>query len=57
MDHEKLSVKGYRTLFEGSGIHHSDWGLQITHYIYINGSFMLLFDLTQDRSASEEHAT
>ena len=31
MDHEKTSVMGYRTLFEGSGIHHSNTGLQITH--------------------------
>ena len=47
MDHEKTSVMGYRTLFEGSGIHHSNSGLQITH-MYINGYFMLLFDLTPD---------
>jgi hypothetical protein len=57
MDHEKLSVMGYRTLFEGSGIHHLDRGLQITHDMYINGYFMLLFDLTPDRAASEEHAS
>jgi len=31
MDHDKTSVMGYRTLFEGSGIHHSNSGLQITH--------------------------
>jgi hypothetical protein len=57
MDHEKTSVMGYRTLFEGSGIHHSDKGLQITHDMYINGYFMLLFDLTPDRSASEGHTS
>jgi hypothetical protein len=56
MDHE-MSVMGYRTLFEGSGIHHSDRGLQITHDMYMNGYFMLLFDLTLDRAASEEHAS
>jgi len=33
MDHEKTSVMGYRTLFEASGIHHSNTGLQITHDI------------------------
>jgi hypothetical protein len=27
MDHEKTSVMEYRTLFEGSGIHHSNRGL------------------------------
>jgi hypothetical protein len=45
MDHEKTSVMGFRALFEGSGIHHSNTGLQITHDMYINGFFMLLFDL------------
>jgi len=49
MGHEKTSVMGYRTLFEASGIHHSNTGLQITHDMYINGYFMLLFDLTPDR--------
>jgi len=57
MDHEKTSVMRYRTLFEGSGIHHSNSGLQITHdiyiYVYINDYFMLLFDLTHDRGPSE----
>ena len=47
----------YRTLFEGSGIHHSNSGLQITSEMYINGYFMLLFDLTPDRAASEGHTS
>jgi len=37
MDHEKTSVRGYRTLFEGSGIHHSNAGHQITHDSFFNG--------------------
>jgi len=57
MDHEKTSVMVYRTLFEGSGIHHSNSGIQITHDMYITGFFMLLFDLTTDRGASEEHTS
>ena len=57
MDHEKTSVMGYRTLFEGSGIHHSNSGLQITHDMYITGFFMLLFDLTPNRGASEGHTS
>ena len=57
MDHEKTYVMVYRTLFEGSGIHHSNSGLQITHDMYINGYFMLLFDLTPDRGASEDHTS
>jgi len=48
MDHEKTSVIGYRTLFEGSGTHHSNSGLQITHDMYISSYIMLLFDLTPD---------
>jgi hypothetical protein len=55
MDHEKTSVMGYRKVFEASGIHHSNSGLLITHEMYINGFFMLLFDLTPGRSASENH--
>jgi len=33
MDHEKTPVMSYRTLFEASGIHDSNTGLQITHDI------------------------
>jgi hypothetical protein len=55
MDHEKTSGMGYRTLFDASGLHHSKSGLHITHDMYIKGYFMLFFDLTPDRSASEVH--
>ena len=55
MDSEKTSVMGYRTLFEGSDIHHLNSGLQITPAKYINGFFMLVFDLTPDLAASEGH--
>ena len=51
-DNEKTAVMGYRTLFEGSGIYHSNSGLQITPDKYINGFFMLVFDLTLDFPAS-----
>jgi hypothetical protein len=57
MGHEKTSVMGYRTLFEGSDIHHSNTGFQITHDMYIAGYFLLLFDLTPDLSASECHTS
>ena len=56
-DHEKTSVLAYRMLFEGSGIHHSNAGLQITHYMYIAGYFMLLFDLIPDQGAQEGHTS
>jgi hypothetical protein len=55
MNHEKKTVMAYRRLFEGSGIHHSISGLQITPDMYINSYFMLLYDLTPDRAASEGH--
>jgi hypothetical protein len=55
--HEKKTVMAYRTLFEGSGIHHSNSGLQITPDMYINGYFMLLYDLTPDRAPSEGHTS
>jgi len=57
MDHEKTSVYGYRTLFKGSGIHHLNSGLKITHDMYINVYFMQLFVLTNDRAASEGHTS
>jgi hypothetical protein len=57
MDLETTFVMGYRTLFEGSGIYHSNSGLQITHDMYIAGYLMLLFDLTPDRAASESHVS
>ena len=57
MDHEKTSVMGYRTLVEASSMHHWNTGLQITHDMYINGSFMLLFELTPDRGVSKRHTS
>jgi len=57
MSNEKTAVMGYRTLFEGSSIHHSNSGLQITPDKYINGFFMLAFDLTPDLAASEGHTS
>ena len=55
MSPEKKSVKGYATLFEGTGIHHSNSGLQITHNMYINGFFVIVYHLTPDLVASERH--
>jgi hypothetical protein len=55
MSHEKTSVLAYNTLFQGSGIRHSNAGLQVTHRMFIAGYFMLLFYLTPDRAASEGH--
>jgi hypothetical protein len=57
MSHEKTSVMGYSTLFEGCGIHHSNTGLQITHDMFINGYFMLVYDLPPDMAASEGHTS
>jgi len=57
MDHEKTSVMGYRALFQGSGIHHSNAGHQITHDMFVNVYFMLLFELTPDQGASEAHTS
>jgi len=45
MNHEKPSVMRYRMLFEGSGIHHSNLVLQVTHHLYINDYIMLLLAL------------
>ena len=42
MEHEKTSVMGSKTLFDVSGIHHSNSGLQETNDIYTNDYFMLL---------------
>ena len=55
MSHEKTSVKGYATLFEATGIHHSNSGLQITHHMYINGFFVIVYEVTPDLAASEVH--
>jgi len=55
MEHEKISVKGYRAILEGSGLHHSNSGLNITHDMYVAGIFMLVFDLTPELAASEGH--
>ena len=55
ISHEKTSVKSYATLFEGTGIHHSNSGLQITHNMYINGFFVIVYNLTSDLATSEGH--
>ena len=55
MSREKTSVKGYATLFEGTEIHPSNSGLQITHNMYINGFFVIVYDLTPDLTAPEGH--
>ena len=52
---KRLQSFNYRTLFEASGIHHSNMGKQITHDMYIKGNFMLLFDFTHDRGEWESH--
>ena len=57
MYHKKTSVIGYRTLVEVSGVHHSNSGQQITHDMYINGYFILLFVLTPDSGASVGHTS
>jgi len=57
MGHEKKSVKGCATLFEDIGIHHSNSGLQITHDMYKNGFFMIVYDLTPHLAASVGHAS
>jgi len=57
MSREKTAVMGYITLFEGSGIHHSNTGLQISRAKYINGYFILVFDLTPDLAASGGHVS
>ena len=54
---EKKAVMAYRTLCERSGIHHPNSELQITPEMNIKGYFMLLFDLTPDRTASEGHTS
>jgi len=57
MDHERNYAMVYRTHIEGSGIHHSNSGLQITHDMYINCYLMSLYDLTANRVASESHTS
>ena len=54
---EKGSVMAYRTFFDGSGIGHSNSGLQISHASFVNGYFMLFFDLTPDQGTSESHTS
>ena len=57
MGHEKTTVLVYNTLFEGSGIRHSNAELQGTHDMFKAGYFMLLFDLTPYRAECESHVS
>ena len=54
---EKTTTMAYQTLFSGSGIHHGNSGIQITHDMFIKVYFMLFFDLTPDSAASEGHTS
>jgi hypothetical protein len=49
LSHKETTTMAYKTLFEGIGIHHSNAGLLITHDMFINGYFMLLYGMTPDR--------
>jgi hypothetical protein len=57
MDHEKKLVMVYRTHFEGSGIHNSNSGLQVTFDMYLAGYSMLRFDLSPGLAATEGHTS
>lgn len=51
----KKSMRGYNTLFTGTGYHYHDRGHQITKEMFDNGFFMLAFDLTADHHYDGEH--
>ena len=51
--YEKTTVMGYRTLFEGSGIHNSNSGLQITHEMYM--IYLTPIGLTPGGSSTHLH--
>ena len=53
----RTSAIEYRTLFVSSGIYHANVVLQTTHNMYVTGYFLLLFDVTPDRGASEGHTS
>jgi len=55
--HEKTSVMAYKTLFNGTTIHHSISALQVNHEMFINGYFVLHLDLTHALAESEGHAS
>ena len=57
IDNEETSVMGCRTLFDCSGIQHSNSGIQVTHDMYINSYFILLLDLKPDLTTSERHTS
>ena len=57
MAQERTSVLAYNNLFEGYGTRLSNAGLQLIHDMFILGFFMLMFDLTPDRAASECHVS
>ena len=56
-DNEKGSVMAYRTHIDGTGVRHSNAGLQISHTMYVNGYVMLFFNLTPDHGVSEGHSS
>jgi hypothetical protein len=49
------ATRAYETLFSGTGIHHDNHGHMITLDMFLQGFFVLGFDLTPDVSADEPH--
>lgn len=48
-------MRGYNTLFNGTGYNYYDGGHQITKNMFDNGYFMLAFDLTADHHYDGDH--
>ena len=44
-------TRAYNTLFKGTSVKHHNFSHQITKEAFVNGSFLLSFDLTADHSA------
>ena len=49
------TTRAYETFFSSTGIHHNDRAHKITLEMFTNGYYILVFDLTPDRDADEEH--
>lgn len=49
------ATRAYETLFSSTGINHDDCAHMITLQMFTKGFYILVFDLTPDTKADEEH--
>ncbi|XP_046393733.1 uncharacterized protein F54H12.2-like [Ischnura elegans] len=49
------AVQPFRQLYSALGVHHNDWGNQVTLHMFTHGSSLFVWNLTPDKSGNDDH--